>query len=292
MAQDKVLVKDGTVRECKVLGIEGDLIRVLLPPLVPGQSGAKTGLRCADVTKIIFGPDAILEALEQSPSAASIPGARAHWLSVEPFLGIPESHAGRVACAYGDALLLSGDVAKYEEALLLFRRVEAESWSQADRSRAARGRLAAMLKLGKIEDASREAEEMAKTAQDPGLLIQAKLLLARTHLASLRRLLEDNPRWDQDPPVRAERETLRNEGLDLALYPFLFHGTARPEAAEGLWIAHELHEASGDHRLSAETCRDITAIYPETPYAARAKEFLVSSGNHDSPAATQAPPKD
>lgn len=276
-AQDKVTGKNGIVREGKILSIEGDLVRVRLAPINSGQIVATTSIRRADISKIVFGPDVILDEMEKNISGSSIPAARAHWDTLAPLLSLPESAAGRAGCVYGEALLLSAEEPKLQDALAIFRRIEKESWCAADRARAARGRVRAMLALGQTDDASREAEEMAKTAGDASLLIQAKLLLAQARLASLRRLLAENPRWDQDPPARAERARLSNEGLDFALHPFLFYGASRPESAEGLWIAHELYEASGDHDLSAEVCRDIASIYADTQAASRAREFLAAS---------------
>lgn len=275
-AQDKVVGKNGAVREGKILGIEGDLVRLRLAPVSSGQIVATTSIRLGDTSKIVFGPDTVLDGIEKSLSASSIPGARAHWDALSPLLSFPESAAGRAGCVYGEALLLSGEEPKTQEALAIFRKIEKESWSPSDRARAARGRVRAMLGLGQTDEASREAEEMARNAGDASLLIQTKILLAQARLGSLRRLLEDNPRWEQDPPVRAERSKLLNEGLDFALHPFLFYGTRRSEAAEGLWVARELHEASGDRQLSAEVCRDIASIYPDTAAAHRAREILAA----------------
>ena len=200
--------------------------------------------------------------------------ARLLWQRLEPFLSIPESPAAKAGIAYGDILLLSADANRHNEALDLFRRIETEAWNEQDRGRALRGRLQALLRLGRVDEASREAEEMAARTEDPELLLETKLLLAETRLAALRALLEENPRWSEDPPVQAERNRLLNETLDLALYPFLFHGTSREQAAKGLWLARDAHLLAGDIDAAREVATDIIVIYPQTRHAVPAREAL------------------
>jgi Tfp pilus assembly protein PilF len=86
-------------------------------------------------------------------------------------------------------------------------------------------------------------------------------------LAELEKLLADNPRWYQDPPVKAERSRLLNEAADLSLYPFLFHGTQRELSAKGLALAHRLYQLVGDKEEAAKVAEDLAVIYPETPEA-------------------------
>jgi hypothetical protein len=131
-----------------------------------------------------------------------------------------------------------------------------------------------MLALGRVDEASREAETLALQAEDPGLLLKTKLLLAETRLAALRELLGENPRWQEDAPVRAERDQLLNEALDLALYPFLFYGTVHEQAAQGLWLAREAYLLADQPDAAREVATDITAIYPQTRYAVPAREAL------------------
>jgi hypothetical protein len=74
--------------------------------------------------------------------------------------------------------------------------------------------------------------------------------------------------------VRAERNQLLNDALDLALHPFLFHGTAREQAAQGLWLAHEAYVLAGQPEAAREVATDITSIYPETRPAGPAAQAL------------------
>lgn len=265
--QDVIHRKDGSTREVRVVGVEGDQLRISIPSAVPGRPGGSTTVSLAEVERIEFGPDAVLEALRKNKTAASIAAARVRWLALEPLLSLPESRAGEAGCLYGDVLLMSPEASDHEAALAVFTKVEQEGWSPADREMAARGRLRAMLALGKLEEASREAEAMAGTSGAPDFLLETKLLLAEARLAELDKLLADNPRWYQDPPVKAERSRLLNEAADLSLYPFLFHGTKRELSAKGLALARRLYQLVGDKDEAAKVAEDLVAIYPETPEA-------------------------
>lgn len=275
-AQDVVHLKNGTTREGRVAGLDANFLRLAIASPVPGQPAATTTINRADVAKLVFGPDAALDAIEKNPGPGNLPSARARWQALEPFLAVPESRAGQAGCLLGETLLATKERARAEEALALFRRLETGAWNPEDRARATRGRIESMLATGQLQEASLEAAEIARQAEDPDLLIRVRLLQAKTRLAALAQLLDENPRWYEDPPVKVERDKLMHEGLDLALYPFLFHGGSADEAAEGLWIAHEIHDLSGDGALSAAVCGDLVEIYPGTPQAKRAAELLAA----------------
>jgi hypothetical protein len=270
LALDQIHLQNGTVREGRVMGVEQNALRLSLPPPLPGQPAPTTTIPRADVVKIIFDPDPVLEALAKNISPNSTAAARVRWEALEPLLALPESRAAQAGSLFGEILLLSPDQARHEEALALYRRIEAEAWNPTDREAAKRGRLRAMLRLGRLEEASAEAEEIAATAEDPELLLDTKLLLAQARLATLRQLLADNPRWYEDPPVRAERSRLLNDAADMALYPFLFHGTERARAAQGLGLALELYQITGDEEAARGVATDLIEIYPETPEAQKA----------------------
>jgi hypothetical protein len=272
--QDSVEYLDGTVRTGKVVGIDERVFRLRIPAPMPGQPPATISVPRAEVDKIAFGPDADLETLTGDPVVGRTAFARVLWQRLEPFLSIPESHAAKAGQVYGDILLLSADPNRHEEALALFSRIENEAWSEDDRQGATRGRLKSLLRLGRVDEASQEAEAMAEAAEDPGLLLETKLLLAQTRLAALSDLLEANPRWSDDPPVRAERKQLLDEALDLALYPFLFHGTSQEQAARGLWLAREAYLLAGEARAAREVATDITSLYPESRQAGPARDAL------------------
>ena len=269
-AQDTVHLTDGTKRSVKILGAQDDAYLISLPSPVPGQAAGTTTMKRDTVSRIVFGPDPVLDAVAANVVAGSLSSARSRWQNLQPFLGIPESRAGEAGCLAGEILLLGEDPARHEEALAVFKTVEAGAWNVADRQRATRGRLMAMIKKGQLEEASLEAEQIERTAEEPNLVIEIKLLLAEARMASLKTLLADNPRWNEDPPVRAERARLIHEGVEFALFPFLFHGTKRAQASRGLWLAHGIYVLAGDDDAAREVATDLTSIYSETPEAEKA----------------------
>jgi hypothetical protein len=273
-AQDTIEYLDGNNRTGRLAGADDKVFKLRIPAPVAGQQAAVISINRNEVEKIIFGPDPDLETVINDPVIGRTAFARLLWQRLEPFLSVPESPTAKAGLAYGDILLLSADANRHNEALDLFRRIETEAWNEQDRGRALRGRLQALLRLGRVDEASREVEEMAARTEDPELLLETKLLLAETRLAALRALLGENPRWSEDPPVQAERKRLLNETLDLALYPFLFHGTSREQAAKGLWLAREAHLLAGDTDTARDVATDIIVIYPQTRHAGPAREAL------------------
>ena len=270
-AQDVIHYTDGTSRNVKILSADGSSLKVGL--VLSGQATGNMTISRDKISRIVFGPDATLDAVAADPVPGSLATARARWQALRSLLGTPESRAGEAGCLLGE-ILLQLDAAQQEEASAIFEEVEKGAWKVEDRQRAARGRLGVMIKQGKLEEASREAQEMERTAADPELQIETKLLLAGARLQELTKLLSDNPRWSEDPPVLAERTRLLNEGLDYALYPFLFQGTKQRQAARGLWTAHELYAACDDNDRDGEVLQDIVEIYPDTSFAGQATAAL------------------
>lgn len=273
-AQDTLVLRDGSLREGGLLGFDDKVFRLRIPPPNPGQPSAVITVNRADVERIRFGPDAAFDQLSKSPAPESLAAVRALWQKREPWLPLPESNAGEVGCFLGELLLTMPGEVRHKEALDVFRLVEERAWSEAVRARARAGRVRAMFRLGAIEEASAEAVKLAQEAGDPELLLETNFLLGQVRYEELKRLLEDNPRWDEDPPIRRRRQELIHEAADLLLHAYLFHGTQREAAARGLWQCRELYLLAGDRPAADELAADLVAIYPETGYAARVRETL------------------
>jgi hypothetical protein len=274
VADDEVRLKDGNTRKGRIVGMDETSFRLSLPGPAPGQSAGTTSIPRANVERIIFAPDQTLEAVRANPGRGALNTARVRWQTLQPMLAIPESRAGDAGNLYGECLRLSGERARLEEALGVYAEVEQGAWNPVDREDARRGRLRTMIDLGRSQEVAAEIEQLATSAQDPDLLLDSKLLIASARLAAMQTLVADNPRWHEDPPVRAERLRLLHETADNALYPFLFHGTASGQAAKGLGILLELYQFTGDEEEARKVATDLTEIYSDSPEAKKAAEFL------------------
>jgi hypothetical protein len=274
VADDEVRLKDGNTRKGRIVGMDETSFRLSLPGPVPGQSAGTTSIPRANVERIIFAPDRTLEAIRANPGPGALNTARVRWQTLQPMLAIPESRAGDAGNLYGECLRLTGESVRLEEALGVYAEVEQGAWNPADREDAKRGRLRTMIDLGRSQEVAAEIEEIATSAQDPGLLLDSKLLIASARLAALEQLVAENPRWEEDSPVRSERLRLLHETADNALYPFLFHGTARGQAAKGLGILLGLYQFTGDLEEARKVATDLAEIYPDAPEAKKAAEFL------------------
>ena len=282
-AQDVLFLKNGEKRPGHVAGLDATQFRLEIPlPPAPGTAPSATPMFAsvsvprADVDYIEFAPDAALEALLKSATPAQLAEVEARWIKAEPLLSVPKSPSARIAVALGGLLLQTGDPTQASRALELFKKVEAGAWSPNDKLSARQGRLRAMVATGKAKDAVAEAEELAKVSEDPAVLIEAKYILATAADASLRQLLKDNPRWEEDLNVIPERHRLYNEALDFYLYPSLFVGSETESAARGLWGAAAIYILTGESQKALECARDIGFFYPHTKFAPAAAGFIAS----------------
>jgi hypothetical protein len=271
---DTIFMSDaaGTRRVGRIVGIDENSLKVQMT--LPNGAVATVGVPRSQVSRVEFAPNAALTKLIASPAAANAGTLGTEWQKWKPFLAIPKSPAAAVGNAYASALLSTGDVKLAPQALEIFKSIEQSAWSEADEGIAKQGRLRALVATGHAADAVAEAEALAREAEDPTVLIEAKFILAEAAQQKLRKLVEDNPRWSEDPVVRPEHDRLTNEALDLYLHPYLFLGSETDAASRGLWGAVQIYQFTGDKLNAIESARDLTALYAGTRYAALAKEYL------------------
>ncbi|HEY5769601.1 MAG TPA: hypothetical protein VIS71_07135 [Terrimicrobium sp.] len=281
VGQDTIFLRQGDRLVGELTGIDERSIRLrrLLPPL-PGAStdGAPilasiTVLR-SDLDRVEFSSGEAQERMLMNATTANLSEIEALWREARVWLGVPKSSAGAVGLVYGDLLLRNGDPAGARTALDLFGAIEAGTWSDQMAMRARQGRLRAMVATGFVQEAVVEAKELERVAEDPVVLIEAKFILAKAAETALRKLVEDNPRWTEDPFVLPERNRLYEAVLELYLYPALFFGSEIEVASRGLWGAVEVSRFAGDEKQALEASMDLVEIYPGTSYARLAQDFI------------------
>ena len=279
-AQDVLEMKTGSRRAGKIISFDEKFIRLELDLTAQGSSSARSvasiALPRGDVLSIDFASNSQRDAAIRSAAAQDIDALDGYWIEFKPWLEMPRSPSGSIACALGNALLATKERKNADRALELFTLVEEKAWQDSDRVRAREGRLRAMTATGKAAKAIEEAKALAAETEDPEILIEANYLLAQAAEKELKDFLKENPRWDIDTSVIDQRHRLYNRVLELYLYPSLFFGTNNEKAARGLWGAIGIYRASGEERLAIETSRDILAFYPKTPEAEQARAYLAS----------------
>lgn len=279
-AQDVLEMRTGSRRAGKIISFDEKFIRLELNLATPdgssAQSVASIALPRGDVLSIAFASNSQRDAAIRSAAAQDIDALNGYWIEFKPWLEMPRSPSGSIACALGNALLATKERKNADRALELFTLVEEKAWQASDKASAREGRLRAMTATGKAAEAIEEAKALAEETEDPEILIEANYLMAQATEKELGEFLKENPRWDIDSSVIDQRHRLHNRVLELYLHPSLFFGTNNEKAARGLWGAIGIYRASGEERLAIETSRDILAFYPKTPEAEQARAYLAS----------------
>ena len=282
-AQDVVFMRNGEKRAGQLTGLDEVSFRLSVPlpprPGTPANSppaSASVSIPRADVSHIEFFPDPARDRALESATPAQLRETADLWLKQLPWLDIPRSPAARIGCAYGNLLLKSENRADSTKALDVFRLIESRAWDKQDQMNAKQGRLRAMVATGQAGEAVKEALDLAESTENPAVLIEAKFLLAEADDAALRKLVEDNPRWQEDVHVIPEHARLYHRALDHYLFPYLFFGSESLPAARGLWGASRVYDFVDEKDKALECARDLIAIYPNTKYGALAKTYVES----------------
>ena len=270
-AQDAIHRTNGSRQSARVVGLDDRFLKAEVL-LVPGQPPATISIPRSEVVRVEFAETDEDQRVLKAGRAADATQVTRLWRAKEPFLRFANSNAGAFALLQAQLLLKTPERAP--EALALFERVEKEDWSEARRAEAGRGKLTAMIATGRAAEAVEQAKQLAINAEDPATLIEAKFVLGQATAKTLRDLLAENPRWDEDEKVRPERHRLYHEALDLLLFPYLFFGAETEPAARGLWAALELYRFLEEPARALELAKDLTILYPQSSEAQLAVKLL------------------
>lgn len=260
---DVVHLKDGRFLKCQIKAVT-DHILTYTPYLPSGGTWAAPAItiRMEGVDYIDFGFARGEEAFLQDLDHADVDRLKRIWSDQYGNLHRPRSRTAKYGLAYAKALLKKQREFDWRTALDVFDRIQQRAWREADRTAARQGRLQALIRLGRLDEASRDARVYARNTEDPGILIEVKYLQAKVEFAQLQKLVEENPKWKEDDEIRPRRNELYNSSIDQFLWPFLFHGTYQEASVRGLMSAAEVYHFSGETDLEKACLEDLKHLYP------------------------------
>lgn len=269
-AQDVVHLQDGRVLHGRLERLASREI-LMVETLADGRGTVQRSLPPDQVRFIDFAP------LPGETEALAKPAAHERrllelWQEKSVHLGQPASNAGEIGLILLHECLRRGDPLLAERALRVGDLVAREDWNSRRRSEARRGCLRALLQLRRLDEAIAEAERLARSEDDPDLLLEAGLVLAQAEFERLRQFETRHPRWREDPEHAAERLQQYHRTLDLFLRLPLFHGTEDERAAQALWGAVQVHRFAGETQAVQDRTRDLLALYPGTAAALEAAQ--------------------
>lgn len=286
---DVVVLQNGASVACRIVEATAEMVRIEYRPA--GAVGLLTrAVPWAEVRHADFVMDeefrALLKATDVKKDGAKL---AARWQTGQPLLGRPNHPAGELGLVYAAACLASPDAEMKTKALEICEALDAGDWSQPRRARARLLRLEALVALNRQSEATTQAQKMAADDhEEEESRLRAMLFLGRANFAALRKLEEENPRWEEDDLVEPERHRLFHESVEYFIRPSLFFGTREAEAAQGLWQAAEVFQFDRDLSAAADCARDILHLYAATPQAQQAAELLAKHKLPTEPVVEQA----
>lgn len=276
-AQDVVHLKTGQSAACTITAITDNIVTYTLPR-VPGapQGSAKRTLQMDQVAYVQFGFQPGEESVFAGRDKLDAEILEKWWDFYFANLHRPRSRTAAYGVALGNALLREEAARSHQRALSLFDRIIERAWAEEDIAAARQGRLRALIAVGDLDTAVREAADLATRTEDPELLIEVKFLLAEADFEKLKKLQEDHPRWEEDDEVRPERNALFHRIVDQYLWPHLFHATREDAASRGLLSAGVVYEFVGEPARARACYVDLSELYPDTESAGTAAKRLAS----------------
>lgn len=260
-AKDIVHFQSGPALHGKIL--ERDTIRLKIRVSLAGGAGSSIRVIPMERVRMIdFEPEQgepeLLAAGVHAPRSALVE----LWESKRDQLGIPNSNAGEIGIQLAGIYMAGDSRNDHLNAGSLYAIIEKNDWDRKRKARAKRGRLEALVKIGEVERVMDEARRIALEDDDPGLLLEARHVLARSDYEHFFRLVEDHPKWKEDETVRAEIEESYHALVDSFLEPFLFYGTEMAAASRGLWYAAKTYHLAGEKKRALECLSDLEKLYP------------------------------
>lgn len=257
-ALDVVHFNNGSVLKCRIKAVTDTILNY-----TTDASGATLRtLKMEGVDYIDFGFSEGEESFFSNIEQASTLALKNAWTAQYGNLHRPRSRTAKYGIAYANALLKEEGEFSQKTALEIFDRVGGNAWLDADRSTARQGRLRALIRLGELDRAFKDAAAYAKETEDPAILIEVRFLQAKVEFAQLKKLVAENPKWVEDDEVRPRRNELYHSSVDQFLWPFLFHGTDEEASVRGLRAAAEVYRSSGELELEKSCLNDLARLYP------------------------------
>ena len=261
LAEDIVHVKGSGALRGRILEIDEVRLRIRVP-LAGGAGNSTRVIPMERVRMIDFDPlEGELKLLEDGARAPRGELSKL-WDRERAYLGLANSNAGDIGLQLADICLATGERDNHDEARRLYSIIEQGDWNAKRKALAKRGRLQALVKRGAVEEVMAEAKRIAADDDDPGLLLDAKHVLALADFESFSKLVGDNPKWIEDEGIRERVENEYNMLIDRFLLPFLFHGTESVAAARGLWHAAKTYDLIGQKARALECLTDLEKLYP------------------------------
>lgn len=289
-AQDRIHLKDGRVAQGRILNLAKPLISFELQ--LPGVQGSAKREFDADLIDFIdFAPlPGETEALANPSDPKNQDTLLQLWQQKSVHLAWPANNAGDIGLTLAGQLLQKTEPELIERALRIYALVEKDDWDETRRAKAKTGRLRSLIALKRIDEAIQEAQTIARESEDPAVLIEAQIVIAKADFEKLKRFDQDHPRWDQDDELATQRARLYHQVLDQFLHTPLFHGSVEDRAAEALWQVIQVHQYNREALPALDRARDLLQLYPKTPQAAQAQNLLAAAGSE--PGAPPQPPAD
>ncbi|MED5585565.1 MAG: hypothetical protein VYB61_04360 [Verrucomicrobiota bacterium] len=260
-AKDIVHFQSGPALHGEILELDAVRLRIRVP-LAGGAGNSMRVIPMERVRMIDFDP--AQDELKLLADGVNAPrnALKELWESKQTYLGLPNSNAGQIGIQLAGIYLAGNSSDDHSKAGSLYEIIEQGDWNKKRKSLAKRGRLQALVKLGKAEDVIEEATRMAAEHDDPGLLLDARHVLALSDYEKLSRMVEENPKWIEDETVRGEIEEKYHALVDGFLEPFLFYGTETVAASRGLWHAAKTYQLTGKVARALECLGDLEKLYP------------------------------
>lgn len=274
-AEDAIYLKTGELAVCRIDAITPKITNfTLLSDPGPAKGSARRTVATDRIDYFVFGFKPGEKEVFENRSKEGSEVLEKWWNTWFAHLSRRRARTAAFGNAFGHALLRENPDINAKRSLSVFDRIIARAWSGDDVAEAKQGRLRALMALGDFETATHEAQLLARETEDPGLLIEVKYLLAQADFETLKVLVDENPKWEEDDDVRPECNRLYHIVIDQLLWPHLFHATKENEAARGLFGVAGVYRFAGDEGLALAACEDLIQLYPETDFTPRVIALL------------------
>jgi len=269
-ASDLIYRSNGTTVSGRIVEADNQFVRIEVIFSADRAPGVISIPR-QDVVRLVITADEKQQTIIKRAAPTDLRELLGLWNARKSLIALEGADSGEIGLAYANSLLNSEFANQHAESLALFTFLEANDPDEARVNRAKQGRLKALIKLDRADEAVKDAMALVSEAEDPSILIEAKYVLAGAARGQFDEIIEENPRWEEDIAVRPERNRLYHEIIDLYLFPFLFHGSEEEPSARGLVELADFLINTGDNTEARALLEDVLILYPETAVVEKAK---------------------
>lgn len=269
---DSVQFNSGKTVKCRILRASQTTLFIELQTSQEPRT-VERELAIADLHKIMFS-EGYFDSNGKLDPALSFETVAEIWKGLHPVITRPGNTVALVGVNLCGMMLESKDASLADHALKILAFIKSNACDPAYQVAAANSEIHALERLRRYAQAKSAAIRFEGVGNPLPLQLRANLTIGICGHEEMRLFLEDNPRWEQDPRVHKERQSIYEHTLDSYVFTNLFGGENEQLSGRALYQEALFHLLCGERSEANRIYKELSTRFQTSIYTKQLKDEL------------------